>query len=126
MEDAGINQTSMREIQRQIADAVPRGRWTTSEIRARVIARTEVKYAQNISSVETYNVSEDITSVVIFDAQIGPTDEECERLDGFVVTFDEGVGAMRHRAPQRNQVIRAGGEAAAGCVRRNCPLDPTC
>ena len=91
MEDAGINQTSMREIQRQIADAVPRGRWTTSEIRARVIARTEVKYAQNISSVETYNVSEDITSVVIFDAQIGPTDEECERLDGFVVTFDEAL-----------------------------------
>ena len=89
MEDAGINQTSMREIQRQIADAVPRGRWTTSEIRARVIARTEVKYAQNVSSIEVYDAGEDITSVVIFDAQIGPTDEECERLDGFVVTFEE-------------------------------------
>ena len=74
MEDAGVNQTSMRDIQRQIADQVPAGRFSTSDIRAATIARTEVKYAQNVSSLEAYQASEDIQAVTVIDAQIGPTD----------------------------------------------------
>ena len=79
----------MREIQRQIAEQVPAGRFSTSDIRAATIARTEVKYAQNVSSIEAYQASEDIQAVTVIDAQIGPTDAECEALNGTVVTFGE-------------------------------------
>ena len=89
MEDAGVNQTPMREIQRQIAEQVPVGRFSTSDVRAATIARTEVKYAQNVSSIEAYQASEDIQAVTVIDAQIGPTDAECEALNGTVVTFGE-------------------------------------
>ena len=89
MEDAGVNQTSMRDIQRQIAEQVPAGRFSTSDVRAATIARTEVKYAQNVSSLEAYQASEDIQAVTVIDAQIGPTDAECEALNGTVVTFGE-------------------------------------
>ena len=89
MEDAGVNQTSMRDIQRQISDQVPAGRFSTSDVRAATIARTEVKYAQNVSSLEAYQASEDIQAVTVIDAQIGPTDAECEALNGTVVTFGE-------------------------------------
>lgn len=89
MADAGANQTPFREVQAQIARDVPAGPWSSSSVRASVISRTEVKYAQNVSSLAAYEASDDIEAVQVIDAQLGPTDEDCERLDGMIVTFAE-------------------------------------
>ena len=99
MEDAGVNQTSMRDIQRQIAEQVPAGRFSTSDVRAATIARTEVKFSQNVSSITAYEASEDIESVRVIDAQIGPTDAECEALDGTVVSFGEAMALAASEHP---------------------------
>lgn len=72
-----------------IREMVAAGPWGSADTRAMVIARTEAKYAQNISSIEAYKSSDTITGVMVFDAQLGPTDAECEALDQTVVSFEE-------------------------------------
>lgn len=83
----------------RILDKVPAGPWTTPEIRAQVIARTETKYAQNYSSLEAYRSSETISNILIFDAQLGPTDAECEQLNGQVVSLEEAQFLMETEHP---------------------------
>jgi hypothetical protein len=82
-----------------IAEKVSAGPWTTAEIRAQVIARTETKYAQNWSSLEAYRQGENITDVLVFDAQLGPTDEECELLNGQTVGLEEAMALMESEHP---------------------------
>jgi len=65
-----------------------------------VIARTEAKYAQNISSLEAYKDSDTVTGVEVFDAQLGPTDEECEIRNGRIVTFRVGELMVNNEHPQ--------------------------
>lgn len=77
------------EAARRIREMVPAGPWSSSEVRSVVIARTETKYAQNVSSLEAYEASEDVTGILVIDAQLGPTDEECEQLNGQVVSAEE-------------------------------------
>jgi len=77
------------ELASRIVDMVGKGPWATPETRAMVVARTETKYAQNASSLEAYKSSDTISSVLVFDAQLGPTDEECEQLNGQEVSFEE-------------------------------------
>jgi HK97 family phage portal protein len=77
------------DLARRIVDLVGKGPWATTETRAMVVARTETKYAQNASSLEAYKSSDTISSVLVFDAQLGPTDEECEQLNGQEVSFEE-------------------------------------
>lgn len=72
-----------------IREMVPAGPWGSAATRSMVIARTEAKYAQNISSLEAYKSSDNITGVLVFDAQLGETDEECMQLNGQIVSFDE-------------------------------------
>ncbi len=74
---------------RRIRDTVAAGPWSTSEIRARVIARTETKFAQNVSSIEASKDGAGIVGMTCIDAQLGPTDEECEDLNGQDVSFEE-------------------------------------
>jgi HK97 family phage portal protein len=59
------------------------------QYRSEVISRTETKYAQNISTIEVGKSSGTFDSMLIFDAQLGPTDEECEARNGQTVSFDE-------------------------------------
>ena len=87
------------ELARRIADYVSAGPWASKETRAMVIARTETKYAQNASSLSAYLQSENVTGVMIFDAQLGPTDEECEQLNGQVVNFAEAERLMETEHP---------------------------
>lgn len=81
-------------IARRIRDEIPGGPWKSAKTRAQVIARTETKYAQNQSTMEVYTNSENVTGIVIFDAQLGDTDENCmaieaERVAGRVWTIEE-------------------------------------
>jgi hypothetical protein len=82
-----------------IREMVPAGPWGSAATRAMVIARSETKYAQNISSLEAYRGSENITGVEVFDAQLGPTDEECMQRNGRVVTFDVGELMVQNEHP---------------------------
>jgi len=78
-----------RELARRIRDEIPRGPWRDARTRASVIARTETKYAQNISSLEAYKASDSITAIRVVDAQRGPTDDFCEAVNGLVVSFED-------------------------------------
>ena len=44
-------------LARRIRSQIPKGPWSDVNIRARVIARTETKFAQNISSIQAYRHS---------------------------------------------------------------------
>ena len=73
-------------IRRQV-EAGPSG---SAEYRARLIARTETKYAQNVSTLESYRAAKNVTHVLVVDAQgAGRTDEPCEAIDGQVLTISQ-------------------------------------
>lgn len=84
-------------IKRRIRDTVGAGPWSDENIRARVVARTETKYAQNVSMVE-YTKAAGAPMVMVFDARLGPTDAECEALAGAIVTpaEAEALAASEH------------------------------
>ena len=92
----GLGADAMAKI---IAKEVSAGPWLTAETRAQVIARTETKYAQNWSSLEAYRSSETVTDVLVFDAQLGPTDEECEAINGETVGLEEAMALMESEHP---------------------------
>ncbi|MCX6377579.1 MAG: phage portal protein, partial [Armatimonadetes bacterium] len=87
------------ELASRIVDMVGKGPWATAETRAMVVARTETKYAQNASSLEAYKSGENITGVLVFDAQLGPTDAECEARNQRVVTFAVGERMVESEHP---------------------------
>ena len=86
-------------IARRIESAVPAGRFTNagSEYRAQLIARTETRYAQNVSSLHASREIDGVGMVMLLDAQAGPTDEICEARNGRIVSFQE---AERHIAEE--------------------------
>lgn len=85
-------------IARQIRADIPQGRWSTVEIRARVIARTETKFAQNASMIE-FAKATNAQHAMIFDARLGDTDEECEALNGVIVTLEEAETLVADEHP---------------------------
>lgn len=88
------------ELASRIVDMVGKGPWATAETRAMVVARTETKYAQNVSSLEAYRSSDTVSAVRVFDAQLGPTDLECEELNGQEVSFEEAEVLAESEHPQ--------------------------
>lgn len=104
------------EAARRIRELVPAGPWSSSEVRSVVIGRTETKYAQNRSSLEAYAESEDITGILVIDAQLGPTDEECEQLNGQVVSIEEArrLAESEHPNGTRSFAPVIGDKAAGG------------
>lgn len=78
-----------QDIALRIREDVARGPWTSSEIRSRVIARTETKFAQNASTLARAK-SEGMISALIFDDRLqGEGDEICQLLDGRIVSIQE-------------------------------------
>lgn len=75
----------MTRIEHQVAA----GPWSSSKIRAEVIARTETKFAQNIASLESYKQADTIGAVQVYDALLGETDDFCMSIDGAIVSFAE-------------------------------------
>ncbi|UFX01146.1 phage portal protein [Sinorhizobium medicae WSM1115] len=59
------------QLATRIADHVEGGPWASPEIRARIIARTETKYAQNISTIERGRAA-GVERFIIFDGRLGP------------------------------------------------------
>ena len=76
---------------RRIRSQVPSGRFTNAGPRysAQLIARTETKYAQNVSSLQAYRQSDVVTGLLTFDAQLGDTDADCEARNGQVYSFED-------------------------------------
>lgn len=73
------------QLAKRIREIVPRGPWSTPEIRALVIARTETKHAQRISSLQM-GKGQGVAQFRVFDARVGLTDATCEGLDGVLVS----------------------------------------
>ena len=87
MREAGLGPLQMVD---QISEIAGAGPWKTAEIRAKVIGRTETKYAQNISSIEVYKVAETIGALQIVDGQLETSDDNCIARDGLIVSFSDG------------------------------------
>lgn len=85
-------------IARLIREDIPKGPWSSVEIRSRVIARTETKAAQNESMMEFAKTS-GAQHAMVFDARLGPTDAECEALNGVIVTLAEAESLMDEEHP---------------------------
>lgn len=64
-EGEGVPQVASR-----IVDYVESGHWQTPEMRAQIIARTETKYAQNISTIERAKAAS-VEQFIIFDGRLG-------------------------------------------------------
>ena len=86
-------------LARRIRDSVARGRYRSAATRAYVIARTETKYAQNLSSIELYQSMENVTGMIAFDAQVGATDAECEQRNGVVYSAADARGELALEHP---------------------------
>ncbi len=89
------------EIARQIQSEVPAGRFVHAgpEYRARLIARTETKFAQNVSSLEAYGTAQNVEAVIAFDARLGDSDEDCEQRDGQTFTFEQADAELSQEHP---------------------------
>lgn len=89
------------EIARQIRAELPAGRFVNAgpAYRARMVARTETKFAQNISSMEAYRQAENVVSVVAYDARLGETDDECEARDGQIFSIEDAESELASEHP---------------------------
>lgn len=75
----------------RIADKIDGGPWNTPEVRAEIIARTETKYAQNISTIERARAA-GVETLIVFDGRLGPgrSLESHMARNGSIVTIAEG------------------------------------
>jgi HK97 family phage portal protein len=96
MQEEGIGAPAMA---RRIREIVPAGPWNSVEQRAKTISRTETLHAQRTSALQTYRQMDPVANVMVFDARLGTSDEECERLDGTVVTQAEAMGLADSEHP---------------------------
>lgn len=113
------------QVARRIRDQVAAGPWGSSEIRSRVIARTETKFAQNISSLHAYRSADGINALQVVDGQLGP-DRSCDICmdrDGMIVSFEEAETITHEEHPNGTlswtpvfQAGRAPGEEVAEAV----------
>lgn len=74
----------------RIADHIEAGPWTTLEHRALTIARTETKFAQNISTIERAKAA-NVERFIVFDGRLGPGRSLPDHIarDGSIVTAAE-------------------------------------
>lgn len=76
-------------LARKIREHVTEGRFRNAGVRYRstLIARTETKFAQNVSSLATYLEADAVTGVLAFDNQAGFGDDDCTARDQTVFSF---------------------------------------
>ena len=85
-------------LAKRIRADIPRGRFKDSRIRARVIARTETAYAQNISTIKRAEMA-GAKMALIFDNRTGFDDDICPQLDGIEVTLAEAQSLAADEHP---------------------------
>lgn len=69
------------------------------QYRAELIARTETKYAQNVSTLELAKGSGTFDKLQAVDAQLGPTDEICEERNGGIYSFEDAEAETEEEHP---------------------------
>lgn len=76
----------------RIADHVEAGPWREAKVRATIIARTETKYAQNISTIERARAA-GVASFIVFDGRLGLPRSGIDHIarDGSIVTESEAI-----------------------------------
>lgn len=67
--------------------------------RAKLIARTETKFAQNVATIAAYRQSEAVEGVLAFDNRTGFNDPDCVARDGKVFTFEEAEAETEAEHP---------------------------
>lgn len=85
-------------LARRVREVVPAGRYREagSAYRARMIARTETRYAQNFSAVTTYRGVDILGGVRAID---GGGDEDCAARNGSLYSFDNAQLEMDREHP---------------------------
>lgn len=80
----------VQALANRIANQVEGGHWGNAETRARVIARTETKHAQNISTLEAGRAA-GVAEYVIFDGRFGEPRSELSHIarDGKIVSAED-------------------------------------
>ena len=95
-----VNGEGVLDLALRIREQVPAGPFPNAgpRYRSQLIARTETKYSQNLSTLETYKAADTVTGLIVIDAQLGDTDEPCLAVDGRTVTFQEAetIGMLQH------------------------------
>lgn len=78
------------QLAERIGVHIESGPWGSSEIRARTIARTETKYAQNVSTIERAKAAA-VERFIVFDGRLGPDRSDPDHIarDGSIVSADE-------------------------------------
>lgn len=93
-EGDGVEQLAAR-----IVEHVAGGHWHAPETRARIIARTETKFAQNVSTIERARAA-GVERFIVFDGRLGPgrSLESHMARDGSIVTAEEAeaMAAAEH------------------------------
>lgn len=86
------------EIAKRVREYVSAGPYRAAGVgyRSRMIARTESKFAQNVSSLAAYRRSEVVTGVIAWDNQTGYGDSDCTARDGKVYSFEEAEKTIDH------------------------------
>jgi HK97 family phage portal protein len=84
----------------RIVDQVEGGPWSSAATRAQVIARTETKYAQNVSTIERARAA-GVDRFTVFDGRLGPgrSDVYCMARNKRVVTADQAAAMAASEHP---------------------------
>lgn len=92
------------ESARLLRDGISAGPWGSVQTRAMVIARTETKWAQNVSAMAVYTQADTVTGIQVFDAQLGDTDADCEAMAGRIFSVQEAamIAPLDHPNCTRN------------------------
>ncbi|MDF1778748.1 MAG: phage portal protein [Rhizobiaceae bacterium] len=80
------------QLAARIAEHVEAGPWTSVETRSLTIARTETKFAQNVSTIEMARAA-GADRLTVFDGRLGPDRSDPDHIarDGIIVTADEAA-----------------------------------
>jgi hypothetical protein len=87
------------EIARNLREIIPAGPWSSSKVRAEIVARTESRIATTQASLRVYRSMTGATGVQIIDARLGDTDQECEDINGAIVSFAEAQKLIDEEHP---------------------------
>lgn len=95
----------IRDLSKRVQQYVGAGPWSDAKMRAEIISRTETRYAQLTSIAEAAESSGVVRGYLVLDAQLGPTDEECEDLAGQEVGLDEGRALRDSEHPNGTRLL---------------------
>jgi hypothetical protein len=98
IEEARVSGMAESELAGKIAERIPAGRYSSPEMRARIIARTESRLASNVTTIEVAK-SQQIHRVLVLDARLGVSDEVCNQRNGWIVSPDEAQVLVESEHP---------------------------